>query len=120
MERTLNRLESSGFSSELTFASRNRPEYSVASFSRIGPSARHGPHQGAQKSTTTGTALEASRTSCSKVAAVTSRTLGDCMRLSAHGHRVRSICGRNPEFQPGLITDHVSPAPYHAVRTGNV
>src|SRR6185436_4340083 len=51
------------------YSSRNRPEYSVASFSRIGPSARHGPHQGAQKSTTTGTALEASRTSCSKVAA---------------------------------------------------
>jgi hypothetical protein len=34
--------------------------------SRIGPSVRHGPHQGAQKSTMTGWVMEASTTSAMK------------------------------------------------------
>jgi hypothetical protein len=44
-----------GFSSELTLASRKRPLYSSASFSSIGFRVWQGSHQGAQKSTTTGT-----------------------------------------------------------------
>src|SRR5438034_5009194 len=43
-----------------------------ASWSSTGVTAWHGPHHGAQKSTTTG--LPARRTSSSKVASVTSRT----------------------------------------------
>jgi hypothetical protein len=39
----------------------------------MGVSARQGPHQGAQKSTSTGTRREASITSCSKVAAAESK-----------------------------------------------
>src|SRR5262245_14306055 len=42
-------------SSTLTLAIVSLPSYSPASSSRIGATARHGPHQGAQKSTTTGT-----------------------------------------------------------------
>src|SRR5215217_3002272 len=42
-------------SSVLSLAIVSLPSYSPASSSRIGATARHGPHQGAQKSTTTGT-----------------------------------------------------------------
>src|SRR5690606_5342907 len=63
---------SSGFSSEFTFTTFTRPAKSRATFSMIGVNMRHGPHHGAQKSTTTGWVLEASMTSCSKVAVVTS------------------------------------------------
>ena len=45
------------------------PAYSVASSSRIGATARQGPHQTAQKSTSTG--IELFNTASSKVAAVT-------------------------------------------------
>jgi hypothetical protein len=38
----------------------------------MGPSDLQGPHQGAQKSTSTGVVMEAAITSCSKVAMVTS------------------------------------------------
>ena len=72
IERILKACDSSGFSSELTFTSLTRPPNDSATLSRVGPSARHGPHQGAQKSTTTGTVFEASTTSRSKVAVVTS------------------------------------------------
>src|SRR6185312_6099819 len=46
--------------------------WSAASAVRTGSTAWHGPHQGAQKSTTTG--VSACRTSCSKVASVSSST----------------------------------------------
>ena len=72
IERMLNACDSSGFSSELTLTSLTRPPKASATLSSVGPSARHGPHQGAQKSTTTGTVFEASMTSRSKVAVVTS------------------------------------------------
>src|SRR4030067_434569 len=41
-------------SSVLTLLTSSRPVYSLASFSRVGATIRHGPHQGAQKSTITG------------------------------------------------------------------
>src|SRR4051812_37669067 len=62
----LNEDTSSGLVSEFTFTSLKRPPYSRSSFSRSGPSALHGPHHGAQKSTSTGTSIEASMTSRSK------------------------------------------------------
>src|SRR2546421_10208837 len=61
-----------GFSSMFSLANSTSPRCSSASCSRMGDTARQGPHHGAQKSTTTG--LAAPRTSCSKVASVTSRT----------------------------------------------
>jgi hypothetical protein len=63
----------SGFSSVLTFVRRNLPPNSTASFSRIGFSARHGPHQGAQKSMTTGVRFDAFRMSWSKSVVVESK-----------------------------------------------
>ena len=57
-----------------TLASTNLPSYSRASFSRSGPSRRHGPHHDAQKSTTTGTVRDRSITSCSKFFGVASIT----------------------------------------------
>ena len=48
-----------GFSSTLTLTSTTLPSVSSTTFSRIGPSVRHGPHHGAHRSTTTGTVLGA-------------------------------------------------------------
>src|SRR5258706_16211354 len=73
IERKLNDDASSGFVSELTFTSFQRPPYSRSSFSSSGPSTLHGPHHGAQKSTSTGTSIEGSITSRSnedKVASI--------------------------------------------------
>jgi hypothetical protein len=57
-----------GASSVLSLARRKAPFHSAASFSRTGPSWRHGPHQGAQKSTTTGRVFDFSMTCASKSA----------------------------------------------------
>src|ERR1700739_90981 len=51
-----------------TLTRRTAPLASVTAFSSAGPSCLQGPHQGAQKSTMTGTSREASRTSAAKVA----------------------------------------------------
>src|SRR5919206_4620770 len=51
-----------------SLANVTRPSYSEASCSSTGSTARHGPHHGAQKSTTTGVCER--RTSSSKVASV--------------------------------------------------
>src|SRR3954471_3037295 len=72
MPWTWNAWETAGLSSTLTLASTTWPSVSATTFSMMGPSVRHGPHHGAQRSTTTGTSLERSTTSCSKVASVTS------------------------------------------------
>src|SRR4029079_3457953 len=72
IERTPKALDSSGFSSELTFTSLTRPAYWAVTFSSTGVSARHGPHQGAQKSTSTRCSREASITSRSKSSAAMS------------------------------------------------
>src|SRR5450432_3520851 len=50
------------------------PPESATAFSRAGANCLHGPHQGAQKSTSTGWRAEAAMTSCPKEAAVTSFT----------------------------------------------
>src|SRR5579863_3634282 len=59
-----------GFSSVLSFTNLALPVFAAATFSTIGLSMRHGPHQGAQKSTSTGCGLFS--TSESKLACVTS------------------------------------------------
>src|SRR2546421_12734912 len=64
----------SGFSSILSLTIRTAPLVARTVFSRIGPSCLQGPHQGAQKSTTTGTSNEPSTTSAMKFAVVTSFT----------------------------------------------
>ncbi len=64
--------ETWGFSSTLTLASSTAPVVAATTRSRMGPRVLHGPHQGAHRSTTTGTVAERTRTSCSKVASVTS------------------------------------------------
>ena len=66
------RLKEKGSSSTLILASVKRPAYSVSSFSSTGISCLHGPHQGAQKSTSTGVVCEATITSDSKFSVVMS------------------------------------------------
>src|SRR3954451_569815 len=63
MDFRLNDATSSGLVSALTLTSLKRPPYSRSSRSISGPSILHGPHHGAQKSTMTGTSIEASITS---------------------------------------------------------
>src|SRR5690606_32739498 len=74
-----------------TLASTKAPPYSPASFSRIGPSDLHGPHQVAQKSTSTGVCSDFCRTSVSKFSVVTSTTWG---RLDMEGSGCGYVGGR--------------------------
>ena len=55
MQRTANLCESDGLSSTLTLVTRRAPAFSRAISSSSGAIILHGPHQGAQKSTSTGT-----------------------------------------------------------------
>src|SRR3569833_2479256 len=55
-----------GFSSMLILTSRTLPAFSLITFSMVGVRARQGPHQGSQKSTSTGATNEASMTSALK------------------------------------------------------
>ena len=69
MLRTLKRAAVAGDSSTLSFATRTRPAISDASSSSIGAIIRHGPHQGAHRSSSTGSGERS--TSASNVASVT-------------------------------------------------
>src|SRR6185312_170099 len=60
----------------LTLTSLTAPLASATAFSSEGPSVLQGPHQGAQKSTITGTVREASRTSAANVSSELSLTCG--------------------------------------------
>src|ERR1700719_4621749 len=51
----------------LILTRRTAPFASFTTFSSAGPSCLHGPHHGAQKSTMTGTCLDASSTSAAKL-----------------------------------------------------
>src|SRR6188508_3408737 len=75
-----------------SLANLTRPSCSSASWAKIGSTARQGPHQGAQKSTTTG--VSACRTSCSKVASVSSSTLAT---LQAPGEGAEAEDGHLPD-----------------------
>jgi hypothetical protein len=61
-----------GFSSTFTFTKATFSEFSSANASIVGASALHGPHHGAQKSTSTG--FPDFNTSCSNELSVTSLT----------------------------------------------
>ena len=64
------------------------PLASATAFSSTGASCLHGPHQGAQKSTSTGCLSDAFNTSALKLAVVTSLTLLGCAkRLLSHDSR---------------------------------
>src|SRR3954447_11926345 len=78
--------EIDGLASVSSLARTTSPSRAAASCSRTGPSARHGPHHSAQKSTTTGTSLDRSTTSRSKSCSVTSMTM-----------RARVVSGRVAE-----------------------
>src|SRR5215207_7700851 len=82
-----------GFSSVLTVTSLTAPSRSATAASRIGVSWRHGPHHGAQKSTTTGVSRDAS-TTCSLKSA--SETATVTLELSTF-----------------VMVDPVGPAPSH-------
>src|ERR1041385_8431636 len=60
----------------LTLTSLTAPLASATAFSSAGPSVLQGPHHGAQKSTITGTARDASRTSAANVSSVLSLMCG--------------------------------------------
>src|SRR5258706_992455 len=66
----------SWFSSMLTLTNFTAPLASATAFSSAGPSCLQGPHQGAQKSTMTGTWREASSTSAAKVSRLPSLMCG--------------------------------------------
>src|SRR5262245_37108974 len=74
---TWNAAETCGFSSTLILTSSTAPLVASTASSRMGPRVRHGPHHGAQRSTTTGTCEERSRTADWKVASVTSVLIQD-------------------------------------------
>ena len=61
------------FWSTSTLASSSSPSRFATAASSAGPSARHGPHHSAQKSTTTGTSRERSITRASKSLSLTSK-----------------------------------------------
>ncbi len=60
-----------GALSVFIFATISLPLYSIAIFSRTGPSILHGPHHSAQKSARTGVVFDFSITSFSNVSSVT-------------------------------------------------
>ena len=61
-----------GFLSMSTLASSTWPLVEATTFSRMGPSWRHGSHHSAHRSTTTGTVRDRSTTAVWNVASVTS------------------------------------------------
>ena len=87
-----------GLSSTLTLASSTAPPVSATAFSSIGPSVLHGPHQGAHRSTTTGTVALRASTSSWKVWSVTSigHDANGCSRTRSDGPSVGRRLGRGP------------------------
>ena len=91
------------FASTSTFANATAPSLLSISRSRTGASAWHGPHQSAQKSTTTGSSCERSRTSCSNVSSVTSiasAMASGCQRRRRRRSRPRARRARRPRRHP--------------------
>src|SRR5262245_40244403 len=82
-----------------SFATVSCPSYSPASSSRIGATTRHGPHHGAQKSTTTG--VSDFNTFCSKSASVT--VIGLAMIMDSF-----YVSTREPRVSTTLIPGGVS------------
>src|SRR5205814_6403698 len=111
----LNCMARVGFSSVFTFTISTRPPSAAISFSRSGPSTRQGPHQGAQKSTTTGRSAERASTASAKFASPTSSGcplpaitfIRLCARAPSgqgRGGRLR-VHSRPPMLTVGVISD---------------
>src|SRR3954466_9571084 len=81
-----------------SFARTTWPSRAAASCSRSGPSARHGPHHSAQKSTTTGTRDDWSMTCSWKSCSVTSIT-----GMAPRVRRVRLNTSRAGEGTPVVL-----------------
>src|SRR5262245_14256456 len=79
---TLKRAAVAGFSSTFSFATRTRPAISAASSSIAGAIIRHGPHQGAHRSSNTGSGERS--TSAANVASVTVTGLSEMGRGVLH------------------------------------
>src|SRR6202012_1487362 len=77
-----------GWSSMFILTSLTLPLAALTAFSRIGVSCLHGPHQGAQKSTSTGWRLDSSMTALTKVWVVVSLTTSSNVAVPAWS----SIC----------------------------
>ena len=104
------------------------PAYSVASSSMSGAIMRHGPHHGAQKSTSTGTGLF--RTSASKVASVTGVAAARarrgkpcsarCVGARGRGKRTARGAGYRPSptraRQPRSLLRLAQPGPHRCQR----
>src|SRR3954451_9398775 len=87
-----------GLASVSSLARTTWPSRSAAACSRIGPSARHGPHHSAQKSTTTGVSFDFSMTCCWKSCSVTSMTA-----MSPRVRRVTLFQERSGEGHPVVL-----------------
>src|SRR5262249_22166489 len=112
--------------SELTFTSLKRPPYSRSRRSMSGPSTLQGSHHGAQKSTTTGTSMEASMTSRSNDDRVVSiMDLTPPARIDARALRAVSTPaleiasdalgarGRNPPTRHNVGSGSIRRAKFH-------
>src|SRR5437763_1163527 len=82
MLSTSNRAAVAGFSSMLSLAKRTRPAIDAASSSTIGAIWRQGPHQGAQRSSSTGNGDFS--TCVEKLASVTTIGLVETLRRALH------------------------------------
>src|SRR6185312_10740149 len=87
-----------GFSSMLILTSRILPAFSATTFSMVGESVRHGPHQGAQKSTSTGASSEASITSALKARSVESLTRTAGGAALAEGAEILTFTRQDPSW----------------------
>src|SRR5262249_30626268 len=109
MLRTPKRDAVPGFSSMLSLAKRTRPAIEAARSSIIGVMIRHGPHQAAQMSTTTGSGERS--TSAAKVASVTVMGLSG----AGSGVRHRPQRGRRPSARRSGATLLVAPHTGHRI-----
>src|SRR5262249_1791423 len=96
-----------------SLTNRTRPSCSWARAASTGSTAWHGPHHGAQKSTTTG--MSACSTSASKLASVTAST---ACRLQASGERPEPEKRHLPDRLEHDRTAHLRAA-VHAVDEGD-
>ena len=94
----LNACESRGFASTSTLTTSTAPSYFAASFSISGATILQGPHQAAQKSTTTG--RSALRTSSSKFASVA--TLISAMWFDPFSRPIRDALPASRPYVPGV------------------
>src|SRR6185312_16206859 len=102
-----------GLSSTLSFTIVILSAFSEPIWSRIGPTARHGPHHSAQKSTRI--VLSELRTSASKVASVTSRAFDMSFSLSII-ESVTALAARPRRFQAVQPRSRARAVPWGANR----